>query len=121
VQLKRRKVGGICRALSAVSTTLLVATGAGGGTAAMAQDFYGLDKQGRDNFGPGIAYSEFDSALLIYQEAGGRIQAIEPTANLTVHGARGQQLTLGAVADAVSGATPMGPCRRIVRRISSRR
>ena len=45
----------------------------------MAQDFYGLDHTGRDNFGPGIAYSEFDSALLIYQEAGGRVQAIEPT------------------------------------------
>jgi hypothetical protein len=108
VQLKRRKVGRTCRALSAVSATLLVATGAGYGTGAMAQDFYGLDKQGRDNFGPGIAYSEFDSALLIYQEAGGRIQAIEPTANLAVHGTRGQQLTLGAVADAVSGATPNG-------------
>jgi hypothetical protein len=108
LQLKKRKGGRVCRTLSAVSATLLVATAAICENSAVAQDFYGLDKSGRDNFGPGIAYSEFDSALLIYQEAGGRVQAIEPTANLAVHGARGQQLTLGAIADAVSGATPNG-------------
>jgi hypothetical protein len=108
VQLKKRKGGRVSRALSAVSATLLVATAASCENSAVAQDFYGLDKSGRDNFGPGIAYSEFDSALLIYQEAGGRVEAIEPTANLAVHGARGQQLTLGAIADAVSGATPNG-------------
>ncbi|HWX89685.1 MAG TPA: DUF3570 domain-containing protein, partial [Rhizomicrobium sp.] len=108
MQLKKRKGGRVCRTLSAVSATLLVATAASCENSAIAQDFYGLDKAGRDNFGPGIAYSEFDSALLIYQEAGGRVQAIEPTANLAVHGARGQQLTLGAIADAVSGATPNG-------------
>ena len=106
--MKKSKGGRVCRALSAVSAALLVATAASSENSAVAQDFYGLDKEGRDNFGPGIAYTEFDGALLIYQEAGGRVQAIEPTANLAVHGARGQQLTLGAVADAVSGATPNG-------------
>jgi hypothetical protein len=108
VQLSRKRAGRVSRTLSAASATLLVATAASWENSAVAQDFYGLDKANRDNFGPGIAYSEFDSALLIYQEAGGRVQAIEPTANLAVHGARGQQLTLGAVADAVSGATPNG-------------
>ena len=108
MQLKRRKAGRVGRAISAVSATLLIATAASCENSAVAQDFYGLDKAGRDNFGPGIAYTEFDGALLIYQEAGGRVQAIEPTANLAIHGARGQQLTLGAVADAVSGATPNG-------------
>lgn len=106
MQLKKRKRGRIKRALSAFSTTLLVAAACDDG--ALAQDFYGLDKQGRDNFGPGIAYSEIDSALLIYQESGGRVQAIEPSASLTVHGPVGQQLSLSAVADAVSGATPNG-------------
>ena len=106
--LKKRRAGRIKRALSAVSATLLVAAAQGYEDGAAAQDFYGLDKQGRDNFGPGIAYSEIDSALLIYQEAGGRVQATEPTASLTVHGALGQQLSLSAVADSVSGATPNG-------------
>lgn len=104
--MKKRKAGRIKRALSAVSTTLLVAAACDDG--ALAQDFYGMDRQGRDNFGPGIAYSEIDSALLIYQEAGGRVQAIEPSASLTVHGPVGQQLSLSAVADSVSGATPNG-------------
>ena len=106
--MKKRKAGRIKRALSAVSTTLLVAAAQGYDDGAAAQDFYGLDKQGRDNFGPGIAYSEIDSALLIYSEAGGRVQAIEPSASLTVHGPVGQQLSLSAVADSVSGATPNG-------------
>lgn len=106
--MKRRKAGRIKRALSAVSTSLLVAAAQGYEDGAAAQDFYGLDKSGRDNFGPGIAYSEIDSALLIYQEAGGRVEAIEPSASLTVHGPVGQQLSLSAVADTVSGATPNG-------------
>jgi hypothetical protein len=108
LQLRKRRAGRIKRALSAVSTSLLVAAGQGFDDSAAAQDFYGLDKQGRDNFGPGIAYSEIDSALLIYQEAGGRVQAIEPSGSLIVHGPVGQQLSLSAVADAVSGATPNG-------------
>jgi hypothetical protein len=61
-----------------------------------------------NNFGPGFAYSQLDAALLVYQEAGGRVSAIEPTTNLTMHAADGRQLSLGAVADAVSGATPNG-------------
>ncbi len=108
MQLKKRRAGRVSRTLSAVSASLLVATAGACENSAAAQDFYGLDRAGQDNFGPGIAYSEFASALLIYQEAGGRVQAIEPTANLAVHGARGQELTLGAVADAISGATPNG-------------
>jgi hypothetical protein len=108
LQLRKRKAGRIKRALSAFSTTLLVAAAQGHEDGAAAQDFYGLDRQGRDNFGPGIAYSEIDSALLIYQESGGRVQAIEPSASLTVHGPVGQQLSLSAIADSVSGATPNG-------------
>lgn len=106
--MRKSKAGRIKRALSAVSTTLLVAVAQNLDNAASAQDFYGLDRKGRDNFGPGVAYSEIDSALLVYQEAGSRVQAIEPSASLTVHGPLGQQLSLGAVADAVSGATPNG-------------
>ena len=75
---------------------------------AAAQGYYEPNNGNNDNFGPGIAYSELDSALLVYQEAGGRVRAIEPTANLAVHAADGRELTLGVVADAVSGATPNG-------------
>ena len=70
---------------------------------------YGPDgSAGNDNFGPGIAYTQLDAALLVYQESNGRVGAVEPTMDLSVHGADGRALTLGAVADAVSGATPNG-------------
>jgi hypothetical protein len=108
VQLKKARRGRVRRTLSAISTTLLVAAASGYDDGAVAQDFYGLDKTNNDNFGPGIAYSQLDAALLVYQEAGGRVQAIEPTGSLAVHGARGQVLSIDGVADAVSGATPNG-------------
>ena len=106
--MKKVRAGRVRNALSAISATLLVAAASGYATEAEAQDFYGLDKNNNDNFGPGIAYSQLDAALLVYQEAGGRVQAIEPTGSLTVHGAQGQVLSIEGVADAVSGATPNG-------------
>ncbi len=71
----------------------------------MAQSSYGTEN---NNFGPGVAYSQLDAALLVYQEAGGRVSATEPTLDLSIHGADGRVLTGGLVADAVSGATPNG-------------
>ena len=81
---------------------------AGHADSAAAQSYYEQDNRNSDNFGPSVSYSELDSALLVYQEAGGRVRAIEPTASLAVHAADGRELTLGIVADAVSGATPNG-------------
>lgn len=70
-------------------------------------DEYGHELQ--DNvFGPGAAYSQIDAATLVYAEQGGRVVAVEPTANLAIHSADGRQLTLNLTADAVSGATPNG-------------
>ena len=105
MQLKRRKKAGSARrTLAAASATLLVATGA-----AAAQDYYGYGQQPRnDNFGPGIAYTQLDSALLVYQESGSRVQATEPSLSLAVHGASGEQLSVDLIADAISGATPNG-------------
>jgi hypothetical protein len=91
-----------------MSASLLAATVAGHADSAAAQAYYKPQDTRGDNFGPGVAYSEFNSAVLIYQEAGGRVEATEPTANLTIHGADGRALSLGVVADAISGATPNG-------------
>lgn len=87
-----------------LSAGLLAASLAGQSKSALAQYANG----GNDNFGPGIAYSQIDAALLVYQEPGGRVSATEPTLDLSVHGADGRQLDLGFIADAVSGATPNG-------------
>ncbi len=103
---KRRRPRRIRNSLTALSATLLAATITGPSDKALAQDYgYGTTD---NNFGPGVSYSEFDSALLVYQESNSRVMAIEPAANLTVHGAWGAELSLGVIFDAVSGATPNG-------------
>lgn len=111
MQLRKKKRSGQVRErLAAVSASLLAATIATGADKAVAQQEYYGPEYGleNNNFGPGIAYSELDTALLVYKEAGGRVQAIEPATDLSVHGPDGQELTFGLIADAVSGATPNG-------------
>jgi len=104
VQLSKKRAGRIREKLATVSASLLAATFAAG--PASAQD--SLTSYGNDTVGPGVTYRELDSALLVYQEAGGRVMAIEPTLNYSVHAADGRELTLDFIADAVSGATPNG-------------
>jgi hypothetical protein len=102
LQLKRRN--NVRESLARISTGLLAASLPAVAAAQPAYDYSGRN----DNFGPGFAYSQLDAALMVYQEAGGRVSAIEPTMDLSVHAADGRQLDIGAVADAVSGATPNG-------------
>jgi Protein of unknown function (DUF3570) len=99
LQLIRPESGHLRERLGALSATLLAATIAGhpDNAAAQAQDF-----------GPGVRYFQFDSALLYYQEAGSRVQAIEPNLSFAEHGDAGQDNTFSFVYDAVSGATPNG-------------
>ena len=104
MQLKERQAGDVRKRIARLSAGLLAASLAGHPKSAAAQ----YDESENNNFGPGIAYSQLDAALLVYQEAGGRVSATEPTLDLSVHGADGRQLSLGFVADAVSGATPNG-------------
>lgn len=52
--------------------------------------------------------SHADAAVLVYQEQGGRVRAIEPTASLTLHGSDDHILTFGFVADSLTGASPNG-------------
>ena len=92
--------------LARISVGLLA--GALPASGARAQSYEYGEPIRNDNFGPGFNYSQIDAALLVYQESGGRVMAIEPTMDLTVHAADGRALTLNAVADTVSGATPNG-------------
>lgn len=111
MQLKKRKKSGQVRErLAALSASMLTAAVAMHADTAAAQERPSGSEYGYndDNFGTGIAYSELTAALLVYKESGGRVQAIEPSTDLAVHGATGQEFTLGLTADAVSGATPNG-------------
>ena len=107
MQLKKR--GGVRQKLARISAGLLAAALPPLAGQAAAQSYYD-DAYGNrnDNFGPGFSYSQLDAALLVYKEAGSRVSAVEPTLNLVMHAADGRQLSMGAVADAVSGATPNG-------------
>ena len=109
MQLKKRRRGNVRKSLARISAGLLAAALPPLAGQAAAQSYYD-DASGtrNDNFGPGFTYSQLDAALLVYQEAGGRVGAIEPTANLSMHAADGRQLSIGGVADSVSGATPNG-------------
>ncbi len=115
MQLKKgKRKRNLCERLAVVSAGLLAATAAHIAPA-RAQDAgpvqFGpdrIDASGEEGFGPGVTYSELDSAVLVYQEAGNRVQAIEPATDLSTHGANGDALSLGLIADAVSGATPNG-------------
>jgi len=51
---------------------------------------------------------ELDSSILFYQEANGRVRAIEPALQYTAHGPDSQTFNLGVIADSVTGATPNG-------------
>jgi Protein of unknown function (DUF3570) len=109
LQLKSRKAGQVRRNLSRISAGLLAATVSVHADKAQAQDGYSYNSGAENNtFGPGVAYSQLDAALLVYQESGGRVMATEPTLDLSVHGADGRQLSVGLVGDAISGATPNG-------------
>ena len=55
-----------------------------------------------------LPYSQLDTSILFYQESGGRVRAIEPSATLSVHGSGGENLSLNLTADSVTGATPNG-------------
>ena len=95
--------------LACISAGLLAAALPAGANQALAQPYNGFGDDGRnDNFGPGFAYSEVNAAFLVYQESGGRVSAIEPALDLSLHAADGRQLNLGLLADTVSGATPNG-------------
>jgi hypothetical protein len=108
VQLKRKgkTTADLRRAIAKLSIGIVAAGSAGVGTAqaGIFSDNYFNDSTGL----PDLPYTQIDSAVLVYQEAGGRVQATEPTFNLTANGRQGQQLTLNITADTVTGATPNG-------------
>lgn len=108
MQLRKKRPGRVRESLAALSAGLLAATGAATKATAQQQYYSPSYNQTNNDFGPGIAYSQLDAALLVYQETGGRVEAIEPAGQLSVHSASGDELDLELVADAVSGATPNG-------------
>ena len=58
------------------------------------------------DIGSGLA--RIDSAILFYQEDGGRVRAVEPTSNITLNASDGRVVSFRITADTLTGATPNG-------------
>ena len=55
-----------------------------------------------------LGHTRIDTAVLFYQEAGGRVQATEPVVSVTVNRRSGDILSFKFTSDTLTGATPNG-------------
>ncbi len=106
MQLRRRRAGKVRKTIAKLSLGL-IAAGTMTGTKATAAPF-GSDGFNSSTGLPNLPFSQLDTSILFYREAGGRVEATEPSATLTVHGTGGQVLNLGLTVDSITGATPNG-------------
>lgn len=95
MQLKTSRPGMIAGTLAGLAAGLLAG-------AAQAQDDQSASPQ------TDAPLSRVDTSLLVYQEDGGRVQAIEPSATVTLNGSDNHVLTFGFTADSLTGASPNG-------------
>jgi hypothetical protein len=111
MQLKRRRGGKVSQALGLLTANLLAvglahaqaASGPAGDTGAAPPSI-----SDDDTSDAGDGSTRVDSSVLFYQEAGGRVRAIEPVVNATLSAEDGETLTLGFASDILTGATPNG-------------
>jgi len=82
------------------------ATGLRGALAAAAAGLLANGQAGAQEV-PSTPTTVIDSAVLVYHEVG-RVQAIEPTLNLSQKIGEDSTLSLGLAADSLTGATPLG-------------
>lgn len=111
MQLTKRRLGRVTQALGLLTANLLA------GAPAYAQDASGgpMDQASaaspaatNDDTETDLGYTRIDSAVLFYQEAGGRVRATEPVINATLNSNSGDVLTIGLTSDILTGATPNG-------------
>ena len=100
MQLKPAKPGHLAAGLSLLTAALLAST------SAEAQDSQAHGLMQEDAAAPGT--TTVDSAVLFYKESGGRVQAIEPTTEITINRLNGDTLTASFTFDSLTGATPTG-------------
>ena len=103
MQLKARRSGRLRQTLGALSASLFAATAAHAQQPAFTPT---PTDQGLDDRPD--ALSRVDTGVLFYQEAGGRVRAIEPATHVTLNGSDGRTLTAGLVSDTLTGASPNG-------------
>jgi len=92
---------GLRAALGAMTAGLFLATGAGAQTAPAPVNM-------NDDTTTDAGLTRIDSAVLFYQEAGGRVQATEPVISMTLNDSDGDALNVKLTSDTLTGATPNG-------------
>lgn len=113
MQLMGKRRGGIGPALGLLTANLLVATGAHAQDTAAAAAYAPAQSSGdaasvNDDTQSDAGLTRFDSAVLFYQEAGGRVRAIEPVISASLNGSNGDVLSVKLTSDTLTGATPNG-------------
>ncbi|MDE2561842.1 MAG: DUF3570 domain-containing protein [Sphingomonadales bacterium] len=104
MQLNPRKPGRIAAGLGLMTTALLA-----GGSVAEAQD--SVSSSGTSLMTEGVAEpgtTTVDTAVLFYQEQGGRVRAIEPSTEFTANMLNGDTISGSLTFDSLTGATPNG-------------
>ena len=96
---RRRKGGRIPRALGLLTTSLFAAAGLSGDVRAQASTEDAVNDLGK---------IRMDSALLVYQESGGRVTTIEPMTSFALNFRNGDVLNFKVTVDALTGASPNG-------------
>ena len=118
MQLKPRRLGRVSGALGLLTANLFAAG------AAHAQDTAAQDAAaqayapvqapsfdaptGGDDNASDAGMTRIDSAVLFYQEAGGRVKATEPVVSVNLNSSSGDVLSLKFTSDTLTGATPNG-------------
>lgn len=112
MQLTPRRMGRVSQALGLLTANLLAATVAHAQDAhvpvATAQTEASADSSVNDDTQSDLGFTRVDTAVLFYQESGGRVRATEPVVNVTLNGSGGDILSVKLTADALTGATPNG-------------
>jgi hypothetical protein len=111
MQLNTRRRARIGRTLGLLTANLFVAAGvhAQDVSNAPAPDPASIDGGGaNDDTQNDLGMTRIDSAVLFYQEDGGRVRTIEPVVNATLNSSGGDVLSIRLTSDTLTGATPNG-------------
>lgn len=117
MQLKKRHMGPISRALSLLTANLLMANaaeaqvGAAINASGSARNYADGAVNGTDSSNDTSGQLNtvvVDSAVLFYQEKGGRVQAVEPTGSVVYTNSYGDAYSVKVTSDSLTGATPNG-------------
>lgn len=97
MQLSKRKKGQLWQSLGLVTANLFMATHG-----------YAAQRNVIDDTSSDLGTATLDSAVLFYEESGGRVKAIEPTTSLKVVTDSGDIFSARVTYDSLTGATPNG-------------